>query len=238
MNPSDPDSTDVARLPLSILLKKCQEQIRLVQENKAEENQQDICIEIVRRAAKCDQEALGILMNDISRPMIDSRCPLFPDFDREDFIQNVMVQMLAKFYDPKSPFVAKTFPAYRVYLYTTIKSILFRMNKVEQRYHPGDFDEIQESSPAKFMVEQEDKLGQEEEQKERESLAQYCLDSLRDKPEELAVVYHRFILGENIKEVVTALQSTFPGLTVRDVYKHLASAMRRMKKLPRIGKGC
>ena len=187
----------------------------------------------MRRAAGCDPDAILALM-DISRPIIARRCPAFSNFAKEDFIQTVILQLLGKFYNPQKPFVAHSFASYHTYLNTTIVRVLGKMGKEDQHYLVVDFNEIEKASPETVSARDENEAEQQALKTEEKSLIQLCLESLRDKPEEQAIVYHRFFLRQKPAEIAVALQAAFPGITLAQVRTHYASAMRRMKKLPRV----
>lgn len=204
---------------LSLLVDQCKSQIREFKDGKSTTDSPS-CGEIVRRAANGDSEALGVLLNEISKPIIISHCPsqLRPEID--DLVQQVHERLVRKFRNRHSPFRAYNFQAYHGYLNATIQSVATnwrRKKKFTFFADQGSQDQEVDSKTPSII----DEIA-------RKETFQKLLALLTD-PLEQEVLRRRIAFGETPDEIIESL--TMQGIVVAkdDVYRLAENALRRLR---------
>lgn len=222
MNTS-PSAYAFEKSPLSILIDECKSQIIAYKRN---DNNGDSpsCAEIVRRAAHGDQEALAILL-EISKPIIEQKCPHKLGEMIEDVVQEVNLRLIRKFQSRDNPYKPAKFAQFHTYLNLTISSVilnLFRKMRHEARFEQPYDEFITDNHVVSLTTEME-----------RREFFQMLLHQLPD-PLEAEAFRRRYALGETIEEIVEALKAITPDITKDRVRKLLEYALRRLRKNPHI----
>lgn len=203
---------------ISALLQDCSSQIRAFERRNDIKDDSPSCGEIVRRAATGkDAESLGILLYEVTKPLIERICPkdLWPH--KDDLIQEVLLRLLRKFRHPASPFNAQGFPAYRIYLNFTVRKAA---TSLRQPAAPS-LDALMEQGVELGKVEQESQL-------ERNEAAQQILRRITH-PIGREIIRRLYVENENYDEILVALQATDPNFKKKQIYKLAENAMKQLK---------
>ena len=205
----------LSQTSLSELHLLCQKAVDEYSRSRNNKTDSSSCVEILRRAARGENEAIGVILL-ISRPFIEKKCP--PDLraHSEDIIQNVNLRLFKKFRNQKNPFQVTTFPRYRVYLNAVIANVIYN---------------IRENNPAIVSLDQlAEAIGVEPEQPDRSQeienlmLFQQLLELL-DDPLEREIIRRRYGKGEKSANIAEALE-----LDLKKVYRIADRAIRRLKE--------
>jgi RNA polymerase sigma factor (sigma-70 family) len=211
---------------LSVLIDECKDQIQQYKRG-ALSGDSPSCAEIVRRAAYGEQEALTALL-EISRPMVEGKCPRNLREMKEDIIQEVNLRLIRKFRNQASSYRHSTFAAYHVYVNMTTKSVILNMQRGE--ITPASLDQLQEKQPSELTKAQLTKSLPVDRVELREILEK-ILNQLSD-PLEREAIYRRLALEESPEEIAEALQEKSPGIAKEEIYRLVERALRRLKNNP------
>lgn len=205
---------------LSQLVDQCKLQIQDFKEGKSSTDSSS-CAEIVRHAASGNSEALGLLLNEISKPIIMSRCPQGLRGEIDEFVQQVNERLIRKFLSTNSPFRALSFQAYHSYLNATIQSVI--SNWARQKRPVSLLDgghKNQKTEPATSPT--TNKV-------EREEIFEKLLALLPD-PLEQEVLMRRIALDESPNEIVESLKLVGKSVTKQEVFRLTEKALRHLRK--------
>jgi DNA-directed RNA polymerase specialized sigma24 family protein len=209
VTPASPDET----WSLSSLQQGCQEE--LTRYRKATHKQESrCCLEIVRRAAAEDDEALAALLQ-LSQQLVQNRCPSDLRALQDDMAQNLAERLLHVFRKRGHPFHARTFAEYRAYLNLTYHSVVIETRKAHppepslDLLHAAGFDKAGAVPMAAV---------------DRRMLQQRLLELLPDDRMRDAF-RRRTTAGESPEEIAQAL-----GTTKKETYRLLEKATRYLKK--------
>jgi len=203
---------------IPILLQECSSQIRAFEQKNNTANDSPSCGEIVRRAATGpDMEALGVLLYEVTRPLVERLCPSDLRNHKDDFVQEVLVRLLRKFRHPDSPFTAQGFPAYRIYLNFTVQKAATSLRQPET----PSLDHLMEQGIEPAKVEQESDL-------ERNEAAFQILRRITN-PTGREIIRRLYIENETYDEILEALKATDSNLKKKQVYKLAENAMKQLK---------
>ena len=200
---------------LSDLHQRCQQAVDEYKRSRNSKTDSSSCVEILRRAARGENEAIGVILL-ISRPFIEKKCPPQLKPHCEDIVQNVNIRLIKKFRNQKNPFQVTTFPRYRVYLNTTIANVIYN---------------VRENNPVTISLDLLTEVqGFEPEQPDRSQeienlmLFQQLLDLL-DDPLEREIIRRRYGIGEKSAAIAKEL-----GVELKKVYRIAERAIRHLKK--------
>jgi len=208
------------KLLLEELLQGCQEQIKRYKKQSSSQDSEH-CAQIVRRAAHGDDEALGVMLYEISYPIVEKKCPRDLRRQLEDLKQEVALRLIRKFRHPKPEkrYRPSTFAAYHLYLNLTIRSAASRMRKPQ----PDSLERLHELLG--FEPTDESAL----DHVDQVLLSQQVLQSLSNHPLQRAALYRRHVLGESVAEIAQALRTVQPEMTKKKVYKLIELALRKLR---------
>ena len=182
------------------------------------------CVEIVRRAATGDEDALVALLQ-ISEPFVRRKCPPQLLTEIDDVIQDVSLRLVRKFRNAQSPYQTTTFAAYITYLNLTIRSVTINMirrdknpDSLEQFYSERGFEPSVKAATSEV---------------ERRMLLQELLLLLPD-PLEREALHRRYTLQETPGEIAETLQAKAPGITKVQVYRLVERGLRRLGNHPEV----
>lgn len=214
---------------LSLLLLECQAQIKNYK--KGIRGDSLSCLEIVRRSAKGDRDALASLLTfslPIIREHINKKyAKLRPLID--DVIQEVNLRLIRKFRNPDSPFHPSTFAEFHVYVDMTVKSVALNMLRSNEQ-EVVSFDVMAEEVGSTFRTQNDESAHPLTLMMQEETWTK--LFSLLDNPLEREVLQRRIRFNEAPDEIATALRLLQPGLTKQDIYRLHERALRRLKNNP------
>jgi len=106
----------------------CQQQIKMYGQQKNTDDESSSCLEIVHRATQNVADAFNVLWQ-ITKPLVQQKCPLKLAEYEEDIVQEVSYRLLRKFSHPASPFRPSNFPAYRNYVNLIIRSVIHQIHE-------------------------------------------------------------------------------------------------------------
>lgn len=207
-------------LLLEELLQGCQEQIKRYKEQSSRQDSEH-CAEIVRRAAHGDDEALGVMLYEISYPIVEKKCPWNLRRQLEDLKQEVALRLIRKFRhsEPQKRYRPSTFAAYHLYLNLTIRSAASQMRKPQ----PESLDALRDILG--FEPTDESAL----DHVDQVLLTQQVLQTLSNHPLQRAALYRRHVLGESVAEIAQALRVVQPDITKKKVYKLIELGLRKLR---------
>ncbi|MEM7535058.1 MAG: sigma-70 family RNA polymerase sigma factor [Chloroflexota bacterium] len=208
--------------PLAQLRVECQKQISTYHKTQTEESQS--CLEIVRRAATGDIDALTILC-EMNQQFVYPRCPSELYDQREDILQEVNIRLTRRFQNQQKRFTTSSFGEYRSYINTILDSVL--RNPPFIKVVPDSLDAILE------QVGSEPSIPDNTQEFLRYELADAILAILTDRMEREAF-RRRMILEQSYEEIVEELRPLDPDMTKQKVYRLVERALRRIKKDPRL----
>ncbi len=187
------------------------------------------CLEIVRRAAQGDADALTILLYEITYPIIAKtyrkEYKSAEAFTLDDLQQAVCLRLINKFRSDRSPYRATTFAKYYSYVNTT--TVHVAINWLTRGAHPN---EITLSTgilrlPGGYQPEHE------VQKKERQRLSLQLLDLVRE-PLTREVLRLRVGYGENVANILQTLRPRYPDLTPQKVHRLIDKGKRQIKNHP------
>ncbi|WP_129670882.1 RNA polymerase sigma factor [Candidatus Chloroploca sp. Khr17] len=215
---SDPD-TPLGSLALDDLHSRCEAQLAAFQQSRDNRQDSRSCEEILRRAANRDQAAFARLWL-ISIPLVRKLCPVQCRPDLDDLQQEVAINLLRKFRHPTSPYQARSFAEYRVYVHTTVVHTCLKMPR---RAPTVDLEALR-VQPSQ---------GEATDAVMRYAFYDRCLELL---PDELhrEVFRRRFVLDEDPATITAALRDRDASLTIKAVYRLIERCIKLLRTLPEI----
>ncbi|MBP1468064.1 sigma-70 family RNA polymerase sigma factor [Candidatus Chloroploca sp. M-50] len=207
-------------LTLDDLYSRCEAQLAAFQQSRDSRQDSRSCEEILRRAANRDEDAFAWLWR-ISIPLVRKLCPVQCRGDLDDLQQEVAINLLRKFRHPTSPYQARSFAEYRVYLHTTVFHTCLKMPRI---------------SPAIALesLRFEPSQGEETDAVMRHAFYERCLVLLPDELHREAF-RRRFVLHEDPATIAAALRDRDASLTIKDAYRLIERCIKLLAKLPEIG---
>lgn len=213
--------------PLEQLYADCQAQIQTYRAGNAQEKSEG-CVEIIRRAADYDDEALTLLL-ELAETLIRPRCLARRPDAADDLIQQALVKIWQRFQNRENPFTVSTFAAFYAYLNLTFRSVLWNFEHDEQRqpYLPLS---VREDHP-----EHEQHYHVDFEELERREFIEELFVLLPD-PWEREALRCRYLLGESHAEIQETLAKMngkeLPYREKFNTYKLVEKALLRLRGSP------
>ncbi|NCC31628.1 MAG: sigma-70 family RNA polymerase sigma factor [Chloroflexia bacterium] len=217
-SPSDHDAS-LGSLSLDDLQSRCEAQLAAFQQSRDSRQDSRSCEEILRRAANGDEDAFARLWL-ISIPLVRKLCPIQCRDDLDDLLQEVAINLLRKFRHPTSPYQARSFAEYRVYVHTTVVHTCLKMPR---RAPTVDLEALRI----------EPSQGEATDVVLRYAFYDRCLELL---PDELyrEAFRRRFVLDEDPATIAEALRDRDASLTIKDIYRLIERCIKLLAKLPEI----
>ena len=212
------------QISIKNLLCTCISQVENFQNTYDTTGDSSSCDEIVRRAAAGNLEAVAALLYDITKPLIEKRCP--PDLknQRDDLVQDVLMRMLYRLRHPDLPFVAQGFPAYRHYLNLTISKSISLLR-------PSN-----DSSSLEDLIEQEMEATVEQDSMiELQETVNGILSRITN-PVGREIIRRQYVDNESYDEILVALQLIDPTMNKKKIYKLAENSLKQLKKSFGVGK--
>jgi len=211
--------------PIKILLCECSSQIKHFHFTHDTKSDSASCGEIIHRAAAGNSEALGVLLYDVTKPLVEQRCPPDLQAQSDDLIQEVLLRLLKKFHHPTSPFIAQGFPAYRHYLNLTIKKSISLLRQPDIHIPlEGAIDQSAMAINQLTMADKEIAQVIEDQETAGEILRRITNPTGRE------IIRRRYINNESYDDILVALQLVNPKLNKKKIYKLAENSLKQLKK--------
>ncbi len=215
---------DPSLIQLSIICQQeMNEYIRLQRGNSVH------CFEIVRQAAQGNSDALGVLLNEITRIMIAKKYRkeyrATEPFTLDDLQQAVFERLINKFRNKKAPYKATTFAAYYRYVNTTTYNLAnnWFTRGPHSREISLDADMLQPSDNSQSKYD----IRRYQHQRIILQLTDLVSDPLIHEVLRLRIGY-----SESVGNILQILQPRYPELTIKKLYRLIAKGMRQIKNHP------
>lgn len=190
------------------------------------------CDEILGRAATHDDPAIAALVQ-VSEPLVRRHCPLRRREQIDDWVQEVLLQIVLKMRNRASPYRIKPppprpFVAYQAYLKVTGRNLAYDRLRAESRQSELSIDHIQAESGDGIADPRSDIA-------ELEKLMQFegLLEQIR-KPLDREIFRLRFGLHLSPDETVEALNAQGQVLTKSQVFRSVERTIRYLSTLPEV----
>ena len=213
-------------LSLTQLHTLCQQQIAHF--IRHQEGDSAHCLEIVCRAAEGDHHALGLLLEEITGPIVAKKHGGNHPFTKEDLQQAVFERLIKKFYHETSPYKPSTFAAYHSYVNLTIRSVInnwYRQNPTAATSE--QFNDAIQTIHAIRDCQPEREL----QKRERQHIAMQVLDLISDDLAREAVLL-RVCFDESYENILMTLKRREPNLTIADLYRLVEKGKRQIQSHP------
>ncbi len=228
MTSDAPTPDPLEALALAELAGQCRDALDRFRRTGARSTDSRSCAEIVRRAARHDQDALGVMIRDISYPRIEEWCRsklrsfgLTPQ-DVEDVQQEVANRLVRRFGRGQTPYNPGTLAEYYAFLLLTTRRLIIDMQAERRTSAAASLDYLQEE---KGYEPSDPTFADEVERRMRfERFLELLPDTqMRD------VFQRRLGLDESASEVAQAL-----GIEKGEVYRLTERAVRILAANPEV----
>jgi hypothetical protein len=226
--PSECSTDQLKNQAIERLQQDCIDALESYKRSHAASTDVSSCAEIVRRAAKRDDDALGVLLG-ISYRLVEQKCPDDLRSSIDDVQQEVALRLIRKFHNEDSPFRASTFPAYRSYLNLTIRSVVENMRERRQKWESKNRElEKLELEKADFKSRDLSALVDSDGYQTFRTLSRVLADPIQRE-----VIWCRHVLDQSPDEITEALRLLSLEITKQEVYRLLERGIRRLRKRPK-----
>jgi hypothetical protein len=206
------------------LLQECKQQLQTFKRGIQKEDSFS-CTEILQRSAAGSRAALVILLEEITKGLVEEHCRnQFLD-ETEFIVEKVLTRLTKKFLSRTKRYQVSDFAGYRKYVNLTIRSVISN-----QRRSGGkaiSLDEYTETTQKEPSASSNDF-----ELVERRADWQEVLKLVPD-PLEREALDRRIGLLESPQEIAEAMSNAAQKLTKRQVFRLVERAKRRLVKSPR-----
>lgn len=212
--------------PLTELQAACQQERDAYTRRQRKDS--SCCLEIVRRAARGNANALSILLHEITPPLIarvyKKKYRTAP-FTLNDLQQAVLERLIEKFNNKSSPYRATTFAAYCSYVITTTRrmAVNWLTRGHYLREHPISTGILK--TPGGQRPEQE--VQKSEQQRIALQTINLAHDSLTRE-----VLRLRFGYEESYAGILQMLQARYPELTRKKLYRIVEKGLWQIRNHP------
>jgi len=205
---------------LEDLCKACLDELARYWRKADPANETGSCLEILRRAAAQDPNAIGVLLLRISYPLVAAYCPDDLKAWVEDVQQEVALRLLRKFMNREQPYRVTSFPAYLKYLRLTVRSVIWNLR--EQNKMAESLEESVEYQDGGSVSDVANP--------DRAILARQLLAALPN-PLQRECLERRYVLGQSPDEIAADLQLLYPEVTKAQVYRWLGRGLRKLQEI-------
>ncbi len=207
---------------LDVLLEECRAQVKAFKDG-VNRGDSTSCAEIVRRAATGDDAALGTLLHDISRPIVEQKCRRQPHDVLEEIVQEVNLRLVRKFHNQKSPFRAGAFAEYHNFLNLTIHSVVYNLQTRGERF--ASLEALYDNYGIEPVA--LEPIAEIEQRTILNELLEVLLTPL-----EREALYRRYIIGETPGQIAEALRLIEPDMTQKKVQRLVERTLRKLRNNP------
>ena len=208
--------------PLTEIASECQDEMNRFKASSDHHQDSACCAEIVRRASKGDRSALETLV-DITTPYIRRDCDKHLDLRKElidDAQQDVILRLVDKFQNKKSPYQARSMGEYLSYVKLVAYSVSMNMLR---RPIPLSIEELEKDSGFEIEADRNDIN-----EVERRILFNQALASI-DDPLDKKLILLRYKYDLTPQQIFIWLDSRQVNIKIDDIYRRLEKCIVKLK---------